>query len=174
MNQYTQPNIEGISKLEIIETAKVDEITPQDALTGAPVAIVLKFGAAFEDIPLVAGSGEFSEDHLRDDSGDYHQQDIIFAIAKNRQDVDQWLNKYGHLDYVAKVTDRNGNIRVVGTLQSGASITAPMNNPAQGRNQYSITLTAISTERAPYLLSAESVSNSANVFNSDFSNEFVN
>jgi hypothetical protein len=173
MNPYTQPNIEGINKIELIDLSKVSEIIPQDAITGAPVAIVLLFGAVFEDIPFVAGTGEFSEEPQTDISGEPISQTLSFAVAKNRQEVDAWLDKYGHLDFLAKVTDINGNIRIIGKPGSGSRLSAPMTNPASGRNQYSFTISALSDERAPYMLSADDLSNIGNVFSDEFSNEFT-
>lgn len=173
MNRYTPPNIEGISKLEILESSKVVEILPSDVITGAPVIVKLQYGATFEEIPFVKGTGSYMEGHPKDESGDHHPQTIQVSVAKNRRELDNWLNSKQHLSYVAKVTDRNGNIRIVGTPTAGLELSVPLSNPAQGRNEYQFTFFADAGQRAPYLLSAESIVNAGNNFSDEFSKEFA-
>jgi hypothetical protein len=172
MNPSTSFNIESLNKIELVEASRVLSITPGDVLTGAPVRLVLQFGAAFETIPMVKGTGQFTEEHQRDESGDYFIQNIAFSHAKNRKETDAWLGEHQHKDFVVKVTDRNQNIRIVGTPDSPARLTAPMTNPASGRNEYAFTLYAQADDRAPYLQDGEAVTNSGRSFSNDFSTDF--
>lgn len=172
MNRSTPINIESLSKIEVIEASKVQEIVPSNAITGAPVILLLVYNASFEDIPLVAGTGQLAEEHVSDQSGDYISQSVAFSHAMNRRDVDNWLNANGHKDFIVKVTDRNLNIRIIGTVESPARLSAPMTNPASGRNEYAFTIYAEADERAPYLQTGESVINSGRNFSSNFDPNF--
>ena len=172
MNHYTPFNIEGLNKIELVEASMVLSITPGDVLTGAPVRLVLQFGASFEAIPMVKGSGQFTEEHQRDSSGDHFMQNIAFSHAKNRKEADTWLLTNQHKDFIVKVTDRNLNIRIIGSIESPARLSAPMNNPASGRNEYAFTFYAESDDRAPYLQDGETVTNAGKSFSTDFSTDF--
>jgi len=172
MNPSTPLNLEGINQIEIIEIDQVDAILPGDALTGGPVIIQLKYGATFEDIPFIKGTGSFAEDHQSDNTGDYFAQTITFSQAKNRKEADGWLTDNQYKDFIVKITDRNLNKRIVGAIESPVRLSAPMNNPATGRNEYTFTLYAVSDTRAPYLQDGDSVTNSDRLFSEQFSENF--
>lgn len=172
MNHYTQLNIEGINKIDVIDTSKVDDILPGDAITGGPVIIQLKYGASFENIPLVKGTGSFVEDHQSDETGEYFLQSISLSHAGNRKEADAWLTDNQYKDFIIKITDRNQNIRIVGTLDSPVRLLSPMNNPSSGRNEYTFTFSSKSDIRAPYLQDGDSIKNSDRVFSYQFSENF--
>lgn len=172
MNRYTQPNIEGFNKLEVIEASKVTQINPSTTNPAAQISIVLQYGASFEDIPLVMGTGQLTDDAVSDDSGEYHQINIQAEVAKTRRDVDQWIDENHFRDFVLKITDRNGNIRLAGTPDNPLRLSPSMSNPASGRNGYIFSWQGYLNETIPYLLSADAVTNSGRSFSTDYNTDF--
>lgn len=172
MNRYTQPNIEGISKLEVIAAANIVDIAPTNTNPLAQIKVTLLYGASFEDIPFTIGTGEMIEATESDDSGDYHSQQINIEVPKTRREIDEWIDRRAHIDLVLAVTDMHGNVRLVGTPNQPARLSVNNTNPASGRNAYQFSFNALSEDPAPYLLTA-GVSNTSNIWSSQFSVNFL-
>lgn len=172
MNPFTQPNIESLSKLEVIPAGNIVSITPVNTNPLAQINVELLYGASFEEIPFTIGTGEMTENTESDDSGEYLSQQITIEVPKTRREVDEWIDKRAMLDLVLAVTDMHGNVRLVGSPDQPARLSVTNTNPASGRNSYTFSFNAVSEDAAPYLQYA-GVSNALNIWSNNFSANFL-
>lgn len=107
----------------------------------------------WEQIIYIPGTADHTEDRSDGPDGNVYQQRITCIINKDALALGQALFTYQNREIIAAITDHNGTTRVIGTLNEPARLTYNLvkdKSLAGGTNAYTLTITATTTEPAPY------------------------
>lgn len=159
-----ESNAAGISRLRLIPsdllTVDLPDPIHQFGLADLFIdsrSIYLNDDADFVDMELIPDYASYSEDPASNDNGALYNCNIQIVIPKDRRDVTAWIHRNREKRWIALIQDRNGNCRMVGTIDQPLSLSVKntLGNKT-GRNSRSLALNATSIMPALYLDSVES------------------
>jgi hypothetical protein len=130
LQRYTDDNQSGFYKLELIEADRLSDIVFNPDNPDVVDELRFKLLAQFEEVFVSLDAGTYTESELEDDQGTIYNQEIVAPHPKDRPALRIALDKYRNKNVIARITDNNGLIRIVGNLEQPLRI---LNNHILGQ-----------------------------------------
>lgn len=146
MEKYTAPNTAKICKIELINFASVDEMKTDQLLH--ETELVLLPGKSFTQIVFTEESATINVVEEGDDDGSlpYRRVAVEFQAPKVTGLRNASLENWKRQMLICRVTDMHGQIFVIGTIKSPATLTyaSTISGKAAESNSFTVTITGYS------------------------------
>jgi hypothetical protein len=129
INIHTGINIGGVNPVQWIYQKDIDSITFSPATLIAEVT--LKEGKAWNDLYGTDGTISVESDPKDTDQGMVHTYKIRILVPKTRLEAEQELALMDGRKIVVKVQDKNGTVRLFGTMESAFTKTHKLTIPGE-------------------------------------------
>lgn len=140
-------NTPGICKVEYIETKYVNAIQVLNHIA----TVNLTTAAAWQEIEFTGGTASFKQPKQRSAAGTYFNYALELKIPKSSATV---ANKLEELDgpayLILRITDKNGEILILGEQENPMLLTDDLSIPASAYNGWTFNFFGKYTHRAYY------------------------
>ena len=128
--KFTDDNLSGFYKLELIETKELNDIVFNPDNPDIVDELRFKVLGLFREVFVSRDLGTYTESEEENDQGTFYRQEIVAPHPKDRPSLRIILDKYRDKDVIARITDNNGLVRIVGNLETPLRI---VNNHTLGQ-----------------------------------------
>lgn len=148
----SQPNPPGVATIEYLPTDWVDAPSYEKIVNASrnwQYDIPLTVGAEWLSAPIFPSGKLWEEQQRVDAQGTSYEHRITGITPRMRPDVTDQFEQMAQYDYLLRLTDKAGQIWLIGTLEQPMQFSAAATSgTGTTRNQYSLTFSGSTSRRA--------------------------